>query len=755
MMNVSIDSTHVPVAQPTVANPFTAAEREHLAREAVDFARKEVAEGLQCERESFRLASEANKRAARAWTVVQAKEEALAQGEQLTPEERAALEQELESARQEAESEQREARAAEGLASEWQQWRAGAEERLERAQLDANQLLKSLGKPEEFQVSKPVHDTFISQADERLREMAALLGAPRPLPPRRGASLDSRRIAVATGANPANGAQLLAQLLADREDPVYRQTLVEDALGDASRMGGALSELLAWPEGEDEAFAHDVACSLLEGLSRAAQALGAANAWPLVEAFARGCDDGDPGGRMAAWLEEVLSRGPTDLTFAVELAAALHTCGKTAAANEVVTAVHRALAQVRELFVQLSAEADSLDAALTAQLPELVSGRRATELEETLQSFQQEHYEAFETREEAAGALAATLDGAALAMRFAEAGGLPGGENTGRLLQEAILALGLLDRLLRTTRGQRRLGEALDARATDDRNFLEAVGAAARVLAAFHAESPAVLAQAGLVPEAFASGGEGFLDGVREGFARLILPQLLALRSNGKVAEAMGLLWTAVAKNPALFGPGDAEAANACRALIAIAHAPKPFDLRRALGMLQRLRAGDRRGDAVRGLGVAVALSNLTVTPASQLRAFIETLRICSRNLELGRSALRVLCCAFSPLCPTPAVAKLLGAANAAGAQDALGGNAAKVVDAFGAVLGVLGSPPEPSAFGKPLAPAAPLPPQLAAMLPVVASPDRVMVLVARFVRGLEGAGAARPVTQLKAVSAA
>lgn len=740
-MNVSVNSS------PSTATPSTQQESrptpgtEPAVREAVETARREVAEGIQGEREAFKLASDVNKKLSQARGKVKSLESMLARGDHLAPEERAALSQELESAKQEEATAQAEAEACEKYVVDWQGWRKGAEERLERAQNEGNKLLKSLGKPEEFKFPKPVHDLFLTQGSPVMRELYRLLGRSRSLPPQQGGSLAARRISASTRANSPNGAQLLAQLLEDNDDPAYRQTLVADSAGALMEMGSDLTQLLAM-EGDQEALAEEMTFVMLYSLSRAGQKLGPGGTLPLAEAFARGFGAAQPNGRLAKRIAELLAKGAPDLTFAVELAASLYAGGNGAAADEVSGALADGLAKARLAFVRAAGEAEPLDASFVQKMPSYAEGRKPSELDADLKAFEKQHAAAFEAREIAAAALGNLLNGAALSLAISRTGGLCRNDTTARLLQEAMLSLGLTDRVLHTDRGQTLLGRILDMQAAGERTFLDLLPDVATALAAHQEEVPELLSSAGLPPDHYARGAASFRFGLQRAFARLLVPHLLLLRGMNRRNESVGLLWISITQNAGLFGLETPAAEALCRILAAVGHADQPFDLRRALGALQRFPVREDSGLAVlKAFGMVLGLTHLLVTVPSQQKPITDLLRTYARGLVLGPWGLHALCCLFAPLRATPDVTKLLGLGAGEDPSRMFRWYYGSLMEGLGGVLRMLVGPmdPPPASFFWPLPPIPMIPYALAEMLPIAGgNPLRVEALLVDFLRGLD-----------------
>ncbi|HLL82748.1 MAG TPA: hypothetical protein VK420_08850, partial [Longimicrobium sp.] len=614
MMNVSVNSSRGAVGPGFAADPDGSAE--DLAHEVVKAACQAVAEGIQGERDAFKRSADVNKRLGKAQGRVRDAERALARSGSQPPSERAPLEQELQSAQQELRDAESEAVVVEQYVCDWEAWRSSAEARLERVQNDANRLLRSLGK-QEYPDLKPARDQFVRK-DGLMREMARLLGRPKPLPPHKTAALDARRVSIASRASAANGAELLAQLLEENDAPAYRQTLAAESGEELTRMGAGLARYLGG--GADEALAREGACRVLVGLSRASAVLGAGATLPLAEAFARGLGEVAPNGRLAQWLTLAL-RESSELTFAVELASALHAGGNAAASEEAVLAITSVLAEARAAFVRLAQQVEPLEAALVRQLPAVVPGRRAEELEMSLWSFDQEHAELLDAHAHAAFVLGTMLNGAALALTMAGAGGLPRTEPTARLVEESIFALGLADRVLQTERGQVLFGQVLDMQATGGRTFLDVVAEVTASLGGYQARQPQALVGAGLSPAHYADGGAGYLFGLQRAFAELLVPHLFALRGTGHLTEAVGLLCVSVSRNAGLFGLDAPTAEGFSRVFAAIAYARQPVELTRALGSLRRASVRPGTGAAVlKGLGMVMGLGKLVEGPSAQAR---------------------------------------------------------------------------------------------------------------------------------------
>ncbi|HLL81036.1 MAG TPA: hypothetical protein VK420_00235, partial [Longimicrobium sp.] len=105
---------------------------------------------------------------------------------------------------------------------------------------------------------------------------------------------------------------------------------------------------------------------------------------------------------------------------------------------------------------------------------------------------------------------------------------------------------------------------------------------------------------------------------------------------------------------------------------------------------------------------------------------------------------LRVLCCAFAPLRPTPDAARVLGlSSERRRLPEALGRAYSQVLDALG---GILRAAADTSLEPGTASPLTAFPQVLAGILNLLGRPDRVEAVLLDFLRGLEQAPSAEPV---------
>lgn len=680
------------IGLPQQALPPSPFELEEAARARVEKMRAEAASAAVTARQAFRASADARRNAAWASSTVRTQRAAL-QDDGLSPDARAALEAELSAAEAESAELDTASGKADSLANRWQEWALYTEDRQLDAEQEANFLFKQHGKAEPFPAAKPIHDGFLQLTAIRLKELAKLLGTGPSVLPGEAAAQGARRLALAVEVGPANGAKVLEQQLRENEDPAFRRTLASDIWPQASKLGEDLAKLGGGAKPNDATGAQQA----VEALSRVAELLGATGAWPLAWGFAEGVKKLDAATPFAQLFAAGLVDGPNGGTFAVELAAALHSAGKAAAAQEVLSGLLAAMKAVRAEFLRAAGTAEALDAALAQHLRGFAQGMSPGELERQLELFREEHYDAYLAHQRATRQLASMLSGAGLALAFSKSSGLPQGETTGGVLHQALMLLGEVSRLVQSEAGQLLLGEALEAQHKGERAFLDSLPDALLVLSSLAEQRPELLAQAQLPPERFLGGGAAFLQMLGVVTAQVLAPQVVALRSAERSSEALDVLRAAVRCNPGLFGLNPKEALQVCGAFGDIVAARNRLELRVALRAFRNLPRSPG-GLALQSLAVVLAISNLQRSLPAEAQQILEALQATVPELRLGTMGLMILGAALRKPTLGPGLSRMLGQRKP-GTTAGAGGATGKIASALCAFIRALSSGRPPAAL--------------------------------------------------------
>ncbi|MEW5847679.1 MAG: LysM peptidoglycan-binding domain-containing protein [Myxococcota bacterium] len=340
-----------------------------------------------------------------------------------------------------------------------------------RAQQDANQKAKAVGRKEPFPDANGVKDardagSLSTEAQKRL------LGSPGVVSPQEAAKVDAQKIADATAQGPEQGARALEEQLQGNRDPAYREELLRAAQPSVTKIAADLDKL----EGKDK---NDLFKNTMGSLSRATELAGAGNARLITDAYAKGLPDGkvdiDDKDRLGGSLKQSIQDGNGSL-FATELAGSLQRNGKTDAARDVAKLTAEAVGDINEDFKEKADQVDKLNGELARYVSEWKGVLSDAELQKGIEAFREKNKAAYTEFEDAGRKLSSTLEGAGAAARNAEdlsklTGGFP--PEGVRLLGASQEALKELPRAAQSDAGQKAIADSLERAGAGAPSFLE------------------------------------------------------------------------------------------------------------------------------------------------------------------------------------------------------------------------------------------------------------------------------------------